>query len=194
MITTIIASIIIFFFTVAIAVLIFALYRLKGFDLLRLFLQGKWLLSLLTLAFVGSFLTGAVGLLKDRLWAAPLLVYTICGWIIYLWVYNLKLLWNMYALLKWEKATSLSQIVGRSRFFDELINKTIAISNTSTAVTDTADTEGHAVRDSEWEALLHNEAFFQEVFPIAIRKKMRKKTIGLMVHTIINLIMLALLR
>lgn len=193
MITTIIASIIIFFFTVAIAVLIFALYRLKGFGLLRLFLRGKWLLSLLTLAFVGSFLTGAVGLLMDHPWAAPLLVYTICGWIIYLWAYNLKLLWNMYALLKWEKATSLSQIVGRSRFFDELINKTIAISNTGAAVADT-ETGGHAVRDSEWEALLHNEAFFQEVFPIAIRKKMRKKTIGLMVHTIINLIMLALLR
>lgn len=193
MITTIIASIIIFFFTVAIAVLIFALYRLKGFGLLRLFLRGKWLLSLLTLAFVGSFLTGAVGLLMDRPWAAPLLVYTICGWVIYLWAYNLKLLWNMYALLKWEKATSLSQIVGRSRFFDELINKTIAISNTGAAVADT-ETGGHAVRDSEWEALLHNEAFFQEVFPIAIRKKMRKKTIGLMVHTIINLIMLALLR
>lgn len=196
MITTIIAIFIIFIFTLAIAGLIYALIRLKGLGMLALFallMRGKWLLSMLSFAFIATFFTSAIAMLMGKDWATPLLVYTIYGWLVYVWLYNLKLLWNMYALLKWEKAQSVSQLMGRSKVFDELIEKSIEISKTST-VPPEPGADAHAVRDAQWEKVLNNEEFFQEVFPIAIRKKMRKKLIGLSIHTIIFLVILALIR
>lgn len=193
MITTIIAIIIIFFFTLAVGGLTWALIRLKGTGLLAIFMRGKWLLSILSFAFIASFFTSATAMLMGKAWATPFLIYTIYGWLVYLWLYNLKMLWDMYVLLKSEKAKSVSQLMGRSQVFDEIIEKSIELSKTS-SVPPEPGADAHAVRDAQWEEVLNDEGLFQEVFPIAIRKKMRKKIIGLTVHTIIFLIILAFIR
>ncbi len=193
MITTIIAIIIIFFFTLAVGGLTWALIRLKGTGLLTIFMRGKWLLSILSFAFIASFFTSAIAMLMGKAWATPFLIHTIYGWLVYLWLYNLKMLWDMYVLLKSEKAKSVSQLMGRSQVFDEIIEKSIELSKTS-SVPPEPGADAHAVRDVQWEEVLNDEGLFQEVFPIAIRKKMRKKIIGLTVHTIIFLIILAFIR
>lgn len=193
MITTIIAIIIIFFFTLAVGGLTWALIRLKGTGLLTIFMRGKWLLSILSFAFIASFFTSAIAMLMGKAWATPFLIYTIYGWLVYLWLYNLKMLWDMYVLLKSEKAKSVSQLMGRSQVFDEIIEKSIELSKTS-SVPPEPGADAHAVRDAQWEEVLNDEGLFQEVFPMAIRKKMRKKIIGLTVHTIIFLVILAFIR
>jgi hypothetical protein len=83
--------------------------------------------------------------------------------------------------------------MGRSALFDTLIDKSIAISKTG-SVPAVPGADAHSVRDAQWEEVLNDENLFLEVFPTAIRKKIRKKIIGLLVHTIIFLAILALIR
>lgn len=84
--------------------------------------------------------------------------------------------------------------MGRSQLFDELLEKSIELSKESNATATDEAGEAHAVRDSEWEGLVDDEEWFQEVFPYAVRTKIRRKITGLMALTIVFLLVLALIR
>lgn len=191
MFTKIIAFILLLYFTFAILVVVISAIRLRRLGmlaLLALFLKYKWRMALLTLAFTIVFVIGAIGLWRGAGWAVPVLTYAIYGWLVYLWAYNLNELWKLLALLNWEEARSFSQFVGRSEFFDKLIYQLIELSNRSGS----PEREGpaHAAADSDFESVLNNEELFQEAFPDAVRKKIRRKCIGLLVHTLVFLAML----
>ena len=82
MLTTLIAAFIILFFTLVVVIGTWALIRLKKIGLLKGFMQGKWLLSLLTTILMISFFTSSIGLLIGTPWARSLLVNTIYVWLI----------------------------------------------------------------------------------------------------------------
>ena len=190
MLVKVIAVFLIFFFLVLIAITAWSFTRIHQMGMLKLFLQDKWLGSLLSGLFVMLFLVGGVALLMQAEWAVPVLRYTIYGWLVYVWLYGLKKLGDMILLLRYEKAKSMSQFVGRSKFFDELIAKTIVLSKRSQSLAAPATGEGTAVSDSSWEAMLDDEALFGEIFHQALRKRIRRRVIGLVVHTFIFLLIL----
>lgn len=171
----------------------FAFVRLHKMGMFKIFMQGKWLLGLLTTSFIGLFLVCGVGLIKGTSWAPPVLFYTIIFWLIYVWLYNLKILLNMFVLLKYDRGKSISHYMGRSRFFDALIDKAVEMSNQGPYTAPATAEEPHAVRDGSLDVLLNDEETFQNLFPIAIRRKMKKKFKGLLIHTIISLIILLLI-
>jgi hypothetical protein len=193
MFTNIIAVSLILFFIVIIAAGIWAFSRLHKMGLLKLFMQGQWLLGLLTTSFIFLFIVCGVGLMMKAAWAAPVLYYTICFWLVYVWLYNLKTLLKMFALLKDDEAKSISHFMGRSKFFDELIHKSIELSNKGTYETPENPDDPHAVRDGSMDVLLNDEELFKEVFPMAVRKKIKRKMIGLLVHTAIFVVFLILI-
>jgi hypothetical protein len=161
--------------------------------LFKSFMRGKWLLGLLTTAFMGIFMACGVGLIKQAFWATELLFYTIILWLVYVWLYNLKMLFNMYVLLKFDRGSSISHYMGRSKFFDGLIHKAIELSNKGPYAAPEGPEGPHAVRDGSLDVLLNDEETFQNLLPIAIRKKMKKKFTGLLIHTMIFLVILLLI-
>lgn len=193
MLTTIIAVSVIIFFTLVIAVGTFSLIGLNKLGLLKGFMQGKWLASLLTSVLMILFFVSAIGLLVGTTWASPLMTYTIYVWLVYVWLYNLNIILGMLTLLKTEKPRSISHFMGRSEFFDNLIEKSIDLSNTSSGMEETED-GAHAVSDSPLEEMLNDENTFPELFQIGIRRKMKRKLIGLIVHTVILFIILVFIR
>jgi hypothetical protein len=193
MLTKIIALFLIFYFTFVTLATAFAALFLRKTGLLSLLMKYKWPLALLTLAFTVLFYVGSIGLWRGAAWAAPLLTYTLYGWLVYLWLYNLSILMKWVALLKWENARRFSDFMGRSAFFDALIHRLIALSNRS-ASQPAEEEAAHAVSDSNFEAVLNDEDLFREAFPDAIRKKIRRKLIGLLVHTFVFVLILLAIR
>ncbi|PHN04308.1 hypothetical protein [Flavilitoribacter nigricans] len=189
MFTTIIAIFIISFFVLMIGVGIWGFIKLNKIGLLQGFMRGKWLASLLTSLLVIAFLTGSVGLLAKSSWAQPLLVYTIYIWLVYVWLYNLRIILNMVALLQNEKPTSISHFMGRSQFYDDLIHKTIELSKNPEGEEDDGQ-EAHAASDPPLEEMLNDETMFPLLFQIGIRRKIKRKLIGLLIHTVIFLTIL----
>jgi hypothetical protein len=157
-------------------------------------MRGQLLLSLLSLLFVIAFITSGIAMLMQAEWAVPVLCYTIYGWLIYVWLYGLKKLLDLVALLKFETAQSVSQLMGRSKLFDEVIEKSIELSKQSSHPDSEDAEEANAVSDTEWENLINDEEWFKEVFPYAIRKRIKRKVIGLLVHTAIFVVILMLIR
>lgn len=194
MITKIIAVFLIFIFIVLIAIAVWAFVRLNKMGLLSTFMQGQWLGSLLSGLFVILFIGTGIAMLMQVEWAMPVMCYTIYGWLIYVWLYGLNKILKMVVLLKTEEAKSVSQLMGRSKLFDELIEKTIAMTRESQSVATEVEGDAHAVTDSEWENLINDEDWFKEVFPYALRKKIKRKVIGLLVHTAIFVVILILIR
>lgn len=190
MFTKLIAFVLIFYFGFVTLFSVVAAIFLRKTGLLSLLLKDKWLWSVLTAAFTVSFIACGIGLWKETDWAVPVLSYTIYGWIGYLWVYNLKQVYQWVAVLKWDKANSVSQLMGRSKFFDDLIAQLIEMSKQSGHTKTEANGTAHAVTDSSLEAILDDEDFFKEEVPKYLRKKIRRKVIGLLVHTLILLMML----
>jgi len=193
MITKTIAVFLIFLFVVLIAVAVWAFHLLHKVGLLATFMRGKWLGSLLSGLFVIQFIVTGIAMLMQVDWAVPVMCYTIYLWLIYVWCYGLKDILKFVLLLKTEKATSISQFIGRSEQFDELIEKSIALSKESGNSTTEEEGGAHAVTDSSWENLLNDEDWFKEVFPYALRKKIKRKVIGLLVHTAIFVVILILI-
>ena len=185
MFTKIIAFILLFYFLFVPLVLVVLAIRLRFTSLLALLLKYKWPLVLLTLAFTAVFIVGAIGLWRGAEWAVPVLSYAIYGWLVYLWLYNGNELLKLVALLKWEEARSISQFMGRSEFFDQLIYQLIELSKRSGSPGTKEEEPARAATDSDFEAVLNDEELFQEVFPDAVRKKIRRKLIGLLVHTVL---------
>lgn len=194
MVTKIVAVFLILIFLIIIIVGVWTSIRLQKWGLLRSFLRGKWFLGLLTTAFILQFIVNGIALLLEKEWAVTATSYTIYLWLVYIWAYNLKAIFDLFVLLKTEKAQSVSQLMGRSQLFDELLEKSIELSKQSNAPETNEAGEAHAVRDSEWEGLVDNEEWFQEVFPDAVRTKIRRKITGLMVLTVVFLLILALIR
>lgn len=194
MVTKIIAVFLIFIFMVLIAIAVWSFIRLHKLGLLTGFMQGQWLLSLLSGVFVVFFIVNGIALLMQVEWAVPAMCYTIYFWLLYVWLYGLKKILDLVVLLKFEKAKSISQLMGRSKFFDELLEKSIALSTKSVPPAMETSGEAHAVTDSPWEALINDEEFFKETFPYALRKKIKRKVIGLLVQTAIFVVILVLLR
>ncbi|MEZ4994047.1 MAG: hypothetical protein R2824_26715 [Saprospiraceae bacterium] len=190
MLSIIIAVFILFFFVVVIAFSVWAFSRMHKIGLLRGFMKGKWLLSFLTLTFLVAFIASAIGLLTRADWAVPLLRYTVSGWLPYVWIYGLNKLLGMAATLKFEQATSLSQFVGRDKYFDEVLEKSIALSKESGHAVPESPDDAHGVTDSPLEEMLNDEELFRELFPIALRRKIKRQVIGLLIHTIIMLAIL----
>lgn len=188
--TTITAVFLLLFFFLLIGIMVIASTILHKTGLLAGFMKGRWLLSLLTISFVGAFVAGGIGLLTKADWAVPLLRYTIYGWLIYLWLYGLNKLFGMWALLRQEEATTLSQFAGRDPFFDEVLEKSIEFSKRSTHPEPASDEMPHGVTDSPLEEMMNDEELFEDLFPIAIRRKMKRKVIGLLIHTVIMLLIL----
>ncbi|KAA3621314.1 MAG: hypothetical protein DWQ02_27980 [Bacteroidetes bacterium] len=193
MLTKIIGIFILISFTFIILFGTFTFIRLHKMGLLIMFMKGKWLSGLLTTGFFGLFLTCGVGLIAQISWAGPILFYTIIFWLIYVWLYNLKTLLNMYAFLTNDKGKSISHYMGRSKFFDTLIHKTIEMSDQGPYQSPEDPAEPHAVRDGSLDVLLNDEETFQELFPIAIRRKMKRKVTGLLIHTAISVLILFLI-
>lgn len=185
MFTKIIAFILLFYFLFVPLVVVISAVSLRLTGLLALLLKYKWPLVLLTLAFTAVFIAGAIGLWRGAEWAVPVLSFAIYGWLVYLWLYNLRALLKLVALLKWEKARSISQFMGRSEFFDKLIYQLIELSKRSGSPATEEEETAYAAPDSDFEAVLNDEELFQEVFPDAVRKKIRRKLIGLLVHTVL---------
>lgn len=194
MLIKIIAVFIIFTFSVIIAFGIFSFIRLHKTGLFMLFMRGKWLLSLLTTTLMILFIVCSVAILMNKNRAVPVLFYTICIWLVYVWLYNLKSLFNLFVILRFDKGKTISHYMGRSKFFDELIGKAIELSNKGNYPDPETEDEPHAVRDASLEALLNDEEKFQELFPIAIRRKMKRKFVGLVVHTVVLVAILLLLK
>lgn len=193
MLTTLIAAFIILFFTLVVVIGTWALIRLKKIGLLKGFMQGKWLLSLLTSILMISFFVSSIGLLIGTSWARSLLVNTIYVWLIYVWLYNLKVIAGMWTMLQVENPKSISHFMGRSPFFDELVHKSIDLSNTPSKTAESGES-AHPVTDSPLEAMLNDENTFPELFQIGMRRKIRKKLIGLVVQTIIFIVILIIIR
>jgi hypothetical protein len=74
--------------------------------------------------------------------------------------------------------------MGRDRFFDDLINKSVEWSKTSNAKAEGVE-GGEASSDAIWEELINDEEWFASVFPDAVREKIRRKVIAMIVHTVI---------
>lgn len=194
MLTKIIALFLMFYFTFVTLVAAFSALFLRKTGLLSLLMKHKWPLALLTLTFTVLFYAGGIGLWRGDAWAAPLLTYTLYGWLVYLWLYNLSILLKWVALLKWENASRFSDFMGRSAFFDALIHQLIALSNRSASQPAEEEEAAHAVSDSNFEAVLNDEDVFREAFPDAIRKKIRRKAIGLLVHTLVFVLIILAIR
>ena len=175
--------------TVATAV---AFFLLRKMNLLTGFLRGKWLLGVLTGLFTVSFIVCAIAMLREAEWAVPALTYTIYLWLAYIWLNSLKKIWNLVVLLRWDKAKSISQFMGRSAFFDQLLEKTVELSARSAHPEAEEPGEAHAVTDSAWEDLINDEEWFKEVFPGAVRQKIRRSVTGLLVLTAIFVLILVL--
>lgn len=193
MVNTIIAILLIFTIIVLTGVTIFAFIQIKRMGLFKTFMQGQWVLGLLSLLFVASFIGNAIGLLLHAEWAEAGLRYTIYLWLVYVWAYGLNKLLGMAALLHDDEAKSVSQLMGRSKLFDEVLEKSIELSRTAGHATPEDPEEAHAASDPEWEALINDEEWFREVLPTAVRKKVKRKFTGLLFHTAFFVIILLLL-
>lgn len=193
MINTIIALFLIISFILIIGIGIWAFQKLHKTGLLKTFLKGKILLSVLTMIFVVSFIVSSIGLIVGSTWAGPLLFYTLIGWLIYVWAYNMKAILNLFMLMKEERPRGISQFMGRSEFFDELVHKSIELDNQANYPAPENEEEAHAVRDGSLEELLNDEEAFGDLFPYAIRRKLKRKIIGLVVHTVIYVVILILI-
>ncbi len=193
MLTKIIGIFILISFAFIILFGTFSFIRLHKMGLLKMFMKGKWLSGLLTTGFFILFLTCGAGLIAEASWAAPILFYTMIFWLIYVWLYNLKVLLNMFLMLKYDRGNSISHYMGRSKFFDTLIHKAIEMSNQGPYQSPEDSGEPHAVRDGSLDALLNDEETFKNLFPIAIRRKMKKKMKGLLIHTAISILILFLI-
>lgn len=185
MVTKIIAILLLFITILLIAVTGWSFFMVNKIGLLKTFLKNKWALGLLSAAFVVMFLVSGTGVLLGVAWALPALRYTLGGWILYIWLYNVKAIFDLIAVLKWEKATTISQFMGRSELFDKVLEKSIELSRQGTHAAPEADDDAHAVSDAAWEELLGDEQFYREVMPAAIRQRIRRKVIGLLVLTVI---------
>lgn len=188
--STITAVFLILFFSLLIGIVVVAFFVLQKTGLLASFMKGKWLLSLLSFGFIIAFIAGGIGLLARSEWAVPLLRYTIYGWLAYLWLYGLGKLVGMWTLLRQEEATTISQFAGRDPFFDEVLEKSIEFGKRSIHPEPESDEMPHAITDSPMEEMMNDEELFEELFPFAIRRKMKRKMIGLLIHTAIMLLIL----
>lgn len=74
-----------------------------------------------------------------------------------------------------------------------MVEKSIALSRSATHPGIETEKKAHAVSDPALEAVLNDEELFRELFPMAIRRKIRRKMIGLIVQTIIMVAMLLLI-
>ncbi len=191
MVTSTIAILLLLFFLFLTGIGVWAFSMLHKMGLMNRFMKGKWLASILTVAFIALFLVSGIGLLFRFSWALPLLQYTIYGWLAYLWVYNLTKIIGTVVWLKTEKAKSVDQLIGRNPFFDDLVGKTMAFNSVRT-VAETSE-EGQPVTDPSLDDLMHNEELFAALLPRAIRRKLIRKTIGLIIHTVIMVGLLLLL-
>ena len=102
--------------------------RLHQTGLLSTFLRHKWQLGVLTGAFTILFLVACFGLLAQAGWAKSLLNYTIWGWLIYTWLYNLFGFFQLQNLKKADGPKSFSQFMGRSKLYDRVLEKSLEIS------------------------------------------------------------------
>jgi hypothetical protein len=194
---TFIGTIIILFFVLVTAVTIWGMIRLRQMGLLQGFMRGKWVASTLSLLFLVQFIVASIALIVGARWATPVMRYTIILWLVYLWIYGLGQLIKLWGVLHDDQATRLSDFMGRDQFFDQLINKTVEMNAAKAYIQPVAghDTEetGQAAPGSEMVDLLNDEFFFEIVLPVVIRKKIRRKLIGLAIHTAIFIIFLMLL-
>ncbi|MEN0002569.1 MAG: hypothetical protein AAF798_00450 [Bacteroidota bacterium] len=189
---TAIGIFVIFFFVFVTVAAARAMVYLHRQGLLKGLLRGRWLTGALTLFFILQFIVVGIAMVAGAAWATPVMRYTIILWLVYCWVYGMGKAFRLWSVLQNEELRSFGDFMGRDAYLDELMMKAINISLQEgyTPSDTTASEPINLATNTRSVDVFNDEDYFKTALPIAIRRKIKRGMLGLLVQTAFFLLIL----